>query len=250
MASELILKSEKAEGRTLTTNLQLSQGDHFVSHDYYDYVISKIDRCQNILNVGSGSHFVFERKVKESMEGKNRQLKITSFDKFPLQSTPEDIDFVMGDIGSAVLNNPFKQTFDCITCFETIEHLEDTDALMDLVRLLLAESQSENRFFVISFPNLASLFSRIELLLGFQPHILEVSNRIGPFGMGVMGRMNYKGNPAVHHIRGITFRAMKEFLRRNEFRIIEAKGFTKLIPLWPKSWRSLASTIVIICVPI
>jgi hypothetical protein len=230
--------------------LRLSQGDHFVSHDYYDYVISKIDRCQNILNIGSGSHFIFESKLRRKMEEKNWQVNITSFDNFPLTSIPEGIDYVNGDISSAALNNPFNKSFDCITCFETVEHLEDTDALLDLVRSLLAESRSASRFFVISFPNLASAFSRIELLFGFQPHILEVSNRDGKFGMGLMGRMNYQGNPAVHHIRGITFRAMKEFLRGNDFRIIDAKGFTKLIPFWPKRWKSLASTIVIICEPI
>jgi hypothetical protein len=230
--------------------LRLSQGDHNVCHGYYDYVISKLDRYQSILNVGSGSHFVFERRVREKMKNKNKHVKITSFDNFPLTIIPEGIDFVKGDISSAAIKNPFHHMFDCITCFETIEHLEDTDALLDLVHLLFADSRSANCIFMISFPNLASLFSRIELLLGFQPHILEVSNRFGPLGMGLMGRMNYQGDPAVHHIRGITFKAMKEFLRSNDFRIVEAKGFTKLIPFWPKRWRSLASTIVIICEPV
>jgi hypothetical protein len=60
--------------------LRLSQGDHFVSHDYYDYVISKIDRCQNILNIGSGSHFIFEGKLRQKIEEKNRCLRVQFLD--------------------------------------------------------------------------------------------------------------------------------------------------------------------------
>jgi len=65
---------------------------------------------------------------------------------------------------------------------------------------------------VFSVPNLASIYGRIELLMGFQPHVLEVSNSYANFGTGLFGRLNNPTNKPVHHVRGITYRAMREMV--------------------------------------
>jgi len=225
--------------------LQLSQGDMPVSRKYYKYVISKLNDRRNVLNLGSGSHFEFERQVKDKLCREGLDVKITSLDSYPLKVVPEGIEYVQSEISQVVSNSLFSSTFDCITCFEAIEHLEDTDSLLDLVRNLLL---SPDGIFIISFPNLASIFCRLELLFGFQPHVLEISNRIGPLGMGLMGRFNYSNQgQAIHHLRGITFRAMTEFLHRNDFEVLEAKGFASFLPFWPKRIRGLAPAVVIVC---
>ena len=66
--------------------------------------------------------------------------------------------------------------------------------------------------------------------------------------MGAMGRFNYSNQEqAIHHLRGITFKAMREFLQRNNFEILEARGFASTLPFWPKKLRGLAPTVVIVC---
>ena len=229
------------------TFLQRSQGDLPVSRKYYKYVITKMIDRRNILNLGSGSHFEFERQVKERLCREGIDVEITSLDSYPLEVIPEGIKYVQSEISEASTNSRLNRTFDCITCFETIEHLEDTDSLLELVRTLLSPPLA-NGLLVISFPNLSSIFCRLELLFGFQPHVLEVSNRIGPLGMGLMGRFNYSNQKqAIHHIRGITLRAMREFLQNNNFEILETRGFADSLPFWPKRMRSLAPTVVIVC---
>jgi len=231
--------------KTDSTFLQRSQGDLPVSWKYYKYVLTKIVHQQNILNLGSGSHFEFERQVKGNLGGEGIDVNVTSVDSYPLEVVPEGIKYIQSEISKVLTNNLISGTFGCITCFETVEHLEDTDSLLDLVRTLLDPTSG---LFVISFPNLSSIFCRLELLFGFQPHVLEISNRIGPLGMGVMGRFNYSNqDQAIHHMRGITFRAMREFLIRNNFEILEAKGFAESLPFWPKRMKALAPIVVIVC---
>ncbi len=62
---------------------------------------------------------------------------------------------------------------------------------------------------ICSLPNLASIYARIELLLGFQPHVLEVSNVYGNFGTGIFGKLNNPPGVSIHHIRAFTHKAIK-----------------------------------------
>ncbi len=220
-------------------------------------MISRMRHCRSVLNVGSGSHFVFERLLDYPPKTQNGVQRVVSLDNYPLMSIPEGINYIHSDIAQGGIDKLLDRDFDCVTCFEVIEHLENTDSLLEQVRDLLSSggTNPQNRanthgLFIISFPNLSSLFSRVELLLGFQPHVLEVSNKVGPLGMGFMGSLNYKKETqAIHHVRGITFKAMKDLLRLHKFDILESRGFTDSLPFWPSSWRSLASSVVIICRP-
>lgn len=100
---------------------------------------------------------------------------------------------------------------------------------------------------ILSFPNLASIYSRIELLLGFQPHNLEVSNEVSNLGTGIFGKFNGGRGLPIHHIRGITHRAMKDLLGIHGFKVVKMFGyeyrFKKLFYYFP----SIAPVNVFVC---
>ncbi|HOV97471.1 MAG TPA: hypothetical protein PLW49_00430, partial [bacterium] len=86
-----------------------------------------------------------------------------------------------------------------------------------------------------------------ELMLGFQPHILEVSNERANFGTGIFGKLNNRGNRPIHHIRGITHRAMKEMLEFNGFEIIKAIGYEWRLKKLFYYFPSIAPVNIFIC---
>lgn len=107
---------------------------------------------------------------------------------------------------------PFPDaTFDVVILDEVIEHLVDTDSIMEEIhRVLRADGQ-----LLISTPNLASWFNRISLLLGVQPAFSEVSFR------KVYGR---PGSGLVGHLRLFTKRAFVEFVNDNGFTATKVVG--------------------------
>lgn len=107
---------------------------------------------------------------------------------------------------------PFPDaSFDVVILDEVIEHLVDTDSIMDEIhRVLRADGQ-----LLISTPNLASWFNRISLLLGVQPAFSEVSFR------KVYGR---PGSGLVGHLRLFTKRAFVAFVNDKGFTVDKIAG--------------------------
>jgi SAM-dependent methyltransferase len=107
---------------------------------------------------------------------------------------------------------PFaNETFDVVILDEVIEHLVDTDSIMDEIhRVLKIDGQ-----LLISTPNLASWFNRLALLFGVQPAFSEVSFRkiYGRPGSGIVG-----------HLRLFTRRTLMEFVNDNGFNVRHAVG--------------------------
>ena len=167
-----------------------------------------------LLNLGCGERFNFERLLKRVKP----RIEVTSVDQLELSETPDRVcAYVRSDLEKPLVLGQF----DVVTFFEIIEHLDNTDILLKTCYSNLKESGT----LVFSFPNLSSIYSRLELLLGYQPHILEVSNRAGHFGTGVFGRLNgNQPHEAIHHIRGITHRAMKELVQFHGFDVICVLG--------------------------
>lgn len=89
--------------------------------------------------------------------------------------------------------------FDIVVLNEVIEHLVDTDSIMDEIYRVL----KPNGLLLLSTPNLASWFNRGAILFGVQPAFSEVSFR------KVYGR---PGSGLVGHLRLFTRRALVEFL--------------------------------------
>jgi SAM-dependent methyltransferase len=119
----------------------------------------------------------------------------------------------MSDLESDRL--PFDDTsMDAIHCGEVIEHLVDTDHLMEEIHRLLAPGG----VCVLSTPNLAAWHNRLALLFGFQPFLSQVSFRFAP------GRIPMSPGEGGGHLRLFTRRALVEFIQLHGFEILGQQG--------------------------
>ncbi|MDI6807225.1 MAG: methyltransferase domain-containing protein [Candidatus Aenigmarchaeota archaeon] len=102
---------------------------------------------------------------------------------------------------------PFsRRMFDLIFCGEVIEHIYNTDFLLDQIKRVLRYDGD----LISSTCNLASLTNRLLLLFGFQPGGSEVSLK------HLVGNPFIKGKTS-GHIRVFTLKALKnsEFWRKS-----------------------------------
>jgi SAM-dependent methyltransferase len=106
-------------------------------------------------------------------------------------------------------------SFDAIHCGEVIEHVVDTDQLLDEIKRVLAPGG----VCVLSTPNLAAWHNRAALMLGYQPFLTEVSFRYAP------GRPSFaQAETGGGHVRMFTRRALLEFVRLHGFELLEECG--------------------------
>jgi 2-polyprenyl-3-methyl-5-hydroxy-6-metoxy-1,4-benzoquinol methylase len=144
---------------------------------------------------------------------------------------------------------PFgKSSFDMVFCGDLLEHLYDTENLLENVREVL----KPNGYLVVSVPNIASWYNRVFLLFGFMPTWIESSLK------------KYTGNPlikeGVGHIHAFTKRSLTELLRFKGFSIEKVIGSPVLADGTRSKWKeslwnkvdsvfakraSLASTLVV-----
>ncbi len=194
-------------------------GDTYVRRVYWDAVIRNMPRYDcNCLDIGCGIRFPFEKYIFM-----RRKDIIDCIDIF--QFTKEEIPVCINRYFNCSAEEPLdvcEEEYDCIFCFEVLEHVDRTD---ELIRNCYNHLKNGGGKLFIAVPNLASIFSRVELLLGYQPHLLESSNEFPNCGMGVFGKKNNPKNKSIHHIRGITYYAMKELLRVHGFEIIKCNGY-------------------------
>ncbi|MEM4546735.1 MAG: class I SAM-dependent methyltransferase [Nitrososphaerota archaeon] len=121
---------------------------------------------------------------------------------------------------NADLTKPFShligKSFDLITSFGVIEHLQNWDIFMENIIGL----SHKGSFLLLSAPNLGSWINRISLLMGFQPRDLEISSK-GLYGVPPL----YKGHTPAGHIKIATLRAMKQFIESYGFRVVKVYPF-------------------------
>lgn len=92
-------------------------------------------------------------------------------------------------------------SFDIVVAGETIEHVFDTDAFLDKIRMLLKPGGK----LILTTPNVASLGRRLMLLIGLNP-ILEYTARSSDAG----------------HIRFYTFANIENQLKEHKYKIIKS----------------------------
>ncbi len=97
---------------------------------------------------------------------------------------------------------------------ELIEHVFSPDDLLREARRIV----KPGGYLFLTTPNLASWFNRASLLFGYQPIFTEVSAEANAGHI-----INLTGHPA-GHIRMFTYRALKEVIERNEWKIEKAIG--------------------------
>jgi ubiquinone/menaquinone biosynthesis C-methylase UbiE len=101
-------------------------------------------------------------------------------------------------------------SFDTVVCTEIIEHVLDTDGLLEEIRRVLRPGGR----LIISTPNLSGFTNRLMLLLGWQPIATEVSSRSTKYG----NPLRADGDPS-GHIRNFVYRAFIEIVEANGFLI-------------------------------
>ena len=178
----------------------------------------------NLLDVGCGDG-TFTRLLKEAAEAK---------EVFGLEIAPEAVSSAQQKgIKASQLNideNPFPFSdnyFDMVYCGEVIEHVFDTDHLLDEIYRVL----KPNGIGVISTPNLGGWPSRAALLLGYEPYPMAVSPKHES-----LGKFLIKGDEGQWgHIRLFTAKALGELLKLHRFRIARLVGCRILVssPLPP-----------------
>lgn len=219
--------------------MNLQGGDNDISKELYTLTFDYIQDGNSVLNLGCGNRFNFEKNL-----AKIKNVNITSVDIIDIQEKPEFVDnFSKKTVEE---NIQFENKFDVVTFFELIEHIDKTDILLKNC----FNNLKEDGYLIFSFPNLASFHGRISLLLGLQPCILEVSNESAKFGRGFADRFFSGKNSTgktIHHIRGITCRAMKELVIYNGFKIEKIIGFDHRFEKLFKYFPGLAPVNVFVC---
>lgn len=215
--------------------MNLQGGDNNIHCDFYKLTFDYIKNDDKLLNLGCGIKFNFEKALTEV-----KQVRIVSCDVIDCSAKP---NFIAEYVNKSVEEDLDLNTkFDVVTFFELIEHIDKTD---ELLRNCFVNLKGGG-YLIFSFPNLASIYSRVELLFGFQPHILEVSNICGNFGTVFFDKHSNQ-NSTIHHIRGITHKAMKDMINYHGFEIVKMIGydwrFKKLFYFFPR----LATVNIFIC---
>lgn len=192
------------------------RGDVFIKHRFFRHLRSEIQASQRILNLGSGVAFGFEHYCQAI----NPRAELCSVDRL---SDPREEGFItryiQADLETDCVIGELA-SYDMVCLFEVIEHVDKTDVLL---RNAIRHCRTGG-VIAVSFPNLASLYGRVELLLGYQPHVLEVSNEVANCGSGWFGRLNNPTNVPIHHIRGIASQAGKELLEHHGLTIRKSLG--------------------------
>lgn len=219
----------------MTKNGLIQVADSSQIWSFYEEVTNYIKENNTVLNLGCGEYFNFERILKQK-----KSVNITSVDILNLQTLPKYVNKYL----HWSLEKPFKLTtqFDVVTFFEVIEHIDKTDILIQNC----FDNLKEKGLLIFSFPNLSSVFCRLELLFGYQPHVIEVSNMVAGFGGSLLTTIANTERWAIpsHHIRGFTYRAMKEFIQYYGFKIERTFSTKyKVLSLFP----SLSTQVVFVC---
>lgn len=124
-------------------------------------------------------------------------------------------------------------SFDIVVAGETIEHVFDTDAFLDKIRMLLKPGGK----LILTTPNVASLGRRLMLLIGLNP-ILEYTAR----------------NSDAGHIRYVTFSDVRNLLTSNKYDVSKLEGSVVNFGasgkiksrLLAKMWKELSASILVV----
>jgi len=222
-------------------------GDFKINRKYFSLVLPYLKAESSVLNFGSGNNFILENKIAQS----HPKARLTSVDIFESKKIPTNIKYLKKTVEKPIL---FKEKFDVVTFFELIEHIDKTDSLLKNCWGNL----KKNGVLIFSFPNLSSIYCRVELLFGYQPYVLEISNETKDLGLSPLGKANVGHKPpggrletdALHHIRGITTKAMRDLIAYHGLKVVKIIGYSNvnLLPInLFKYFPSLAPTNVFIC---
>ena len=182
--------------------------------DKYKFIANLISKGSptRVLDIGCGDGGLL-RLVKQAAP-ESEVFGIDISHETVSKACKRGIDARIVDIDCGAL--PFNEGyFDCVFCGEIIEHLKDTDHLLEEVYRVLGRGGR----LILTTPNLGAWFNRISLLFGYQPVFSEVSYKKN-YGHVVALEGQLAG-----HLRMFTYRSLVQMLRDNKFTIEYVKGF-------------------------
>ncbi len=168
---------------------------------------------RRLLDIGCGNGYITERIKGVTYHDMEFYGVDIQADKM---QTPSWLKLLKVDIDREDLPYP-DNFFGAIYCGEVIEHVYDTDHLLEEIRRVLTPTG----FCVITTPNLGSWINRLVLLLGYQPYQVPVSlkyERAGHFKWAYMH--GHRG-----HFRCFTARGMRELLKEHKLDIVSFEGW-------------------------
>jgi SAM-dependent methyltransferase len=125
-------------------------------------------------------------------------------------------------VRASALELPFIDAWDVVTAFDILEHLTVPDAFLSECHRIL----KHDGIFVISSPNLATLYNRIVVLLGFMPYHYDPSR----YNVGRITRRCIDGGPRsqlnMGHMSVFTYGGLKALLDVHGFQTVHSDGFS------------------------
>lgn len=167
-----------------------------------DFILSETGHNKKVLDIGCNDGFYGQRLMSNGNQA------------WGIDIVPEDLVKARAKGMTVKLANiekeeiPFKVKFDVVILGDVIEHVFDTDAIIDKIAKVLKKGGK----FIITTPNVASIGRRLMLLLGKSP-FLEHSVK-----------MTTSGLPSVGHIRYYTVETLRQQLEIHHFSDVHIIG--------------------------
>jgi ubiquinone/menaquinone biosynthesis C-methylase UbiE len=176
---------------------------------------------KRFLDVGCGDGY-FCSRVKSLYNANVKGIDIS--EEACELSKKRDVDTICGDLKNTL---PFNdESFEAVFCGEVIEHVADTDFLLDEIYRIL----KKGGYLILTTPNLVSWYNRLLFVFGIQPISTEVSFRRK---YGHIFKFLGEGGKPAGHIRNFTKNSLVGLLVSHNFRIksIQSSG-------WLNSWKN------------
>jgi 2-polyprenyl-3-methyl-5-hydroxy-6-metoxy-1,4-benzoquinol methylase len=171
--------------------------------DKIQFICSSVDSGLRVLDIGCNNGFIGEMLIKNGNEVYGVDIGRAKVHKAIARGLKARVvDIENNDL-------PYKANyFDIILLTDVIEHVFDTDMLINKIYRVLKHGGK----LLITTPNVASLARRFMLLLGFNP-FLEYSTSFIDFVPSPVG-----------HIRYYTHSDLRRQLERHHFQNVRTKG--------------------------
>jgi len=169
-------------------------------------------KAGKILDVGCGDGFISEEFV-----GKGDVYGVDISEKRLKVAREKGIKAIRADLETGI---PFRaSSFDLVIASEVLEHIFDTDFLIEEIRRVL----KPNGHLIVSVPNVCCFTSRANVLIGRLPCYIEYDT----------------SEEVAGHIRGYNKSAILNQLKRHGFQIEDVRTNMLIIPVlrWKINWK-------------
>lgn len=187
----------------------------------------RIDRCLNVvvglapssvLDVGCGDGF-FLAKLRGRLPHETTLCGIEANAEAASRARKRGFD-CRHCLAEATFPFP-DASFDVVFAGEIIEHVADTDALLDQVHRVL----KPGGYLLLTTPNLLAWYNRVLCLLGITPMFVEHSYRAS---YGPTWSLRRRVTPAVGHLRIFTYTPLTMVLRQDGFEVQWIQGAARI----------------------